>query len=274
MRFDWYTATIRDVHAASVQDSILSLGGGLWDAMPRGDKARQYQHAVEFKNLDSERTEGWMRWGGNGGGVLVDFSGEAADPVANLCRTVYAGNHSPTRADLCVDLRGPGLFDALHAYGVELAGAAHPRIGVRHDGDWTWLEKGRTLYFGSSQSATQVVIYEKGLQLLGKGIDAPRDLVRLELRLRPGREMRRYLPAMDLPSMWGLSKFSAAMLERATFTAVERFRVPDAPIADEKRFAAFCEQWGMHVLRWGATDPAAFLLRVRDRLSEPRRRIA
>lgn len=262
MRFDWYTATVRDVPVHALMDQVLGLGFGLWDGRPAPGKARQYQHAVQVVNLSTERTEGWFRWGGNGGGVLVDFSGEAAHPVAEYLRQTHGGSHGPSRSDVCIDLRGPGLFDALHAAGVELAGQNHPRISVRSEGDWTWLEAGRSLYFGSSQSQVQLVIYEKGLQLLGKGIDAPRDLVRLELRVRPCRELRRFLPSMDLAGMWGLSDFSRQMLEFATSTAVERVRIPEIPAADETRFAAFVDQWSTHVLRWMDGDPEAFRGRI------------
>lgn len=250
MRFDWYTATVRDVAAYDLIHGILALGDGLWDGVPRPGKARQYQHAVEVLNLNTERTEGWVRWGGNGGGVLVDFSGEASHPVAEYLRQKHGKAHGPSRSDICVDLRGPDLFDQLHRAGVELAGNSHPRISVRSEGDWTWMEAGRSLYFGSSQSEVQVVIYEKGLQLLGKGIDAPRDLVRIELRLRPHKEARRWLPGMSIPDMWGASEFSRKMLERATAISVDRFKVPEIPAADDARIDAFADQWGAHYLRW------------------------
>ena len=273
MRFDWYTATVRDVPVYDLIDPILALGQGQWDAVPRPGKARQYQHAVEVLNLNTERTEGWVRWGGNGGGVLVDFSGEAAHPVAEYLREHHKAAHGPSRSDVCVDLRGPGLFDELHRIGVDLAGSSHPRISVRSEGDWTWFEAGRSLYFGSSQSQVQVVVYEKGLQLRGKGIDAPPDLVRIELRLRPVKELRRWLPGMDIPSMWGASEFSRQMLERATAIAVDRVVVPEQPVADDVRFAAYVDQWGAHFLRW---VDAQGLEAFRDRVvaAKARRRAA
>lgn len=273
MRFDWYTATVKGVPAYTLQDAVSSLGEGLWEPVKREGKARQYQHAVEFVNHTTERTEGWMRWGGNGGGVLLDFSGEAADPVARFLREFHPGCHSPSRLDLAVDLRGPTLFDELHAQGVHLAGKTHPRTKVRQDGDWTWLEDGRTLYFGSSQSACQLVVYEKGLQLLGKGIEAPRDMVRLELRVRGDRELRRFLPRMEPEAMWGLSELPRNMLEFATGRAVEKVRVLEFPTADEARFEAFADQWGAHVQRWVDRDGADVFFRLL-KAARARRKVA
>lgn len=267
MRIDYYAGTAR-LPAFGLIPMICKALGGSVEALDAPKYSRQYQHAVQFKNLTSERVDGLARWGGNGGGVNFDFSGEPSSIVGDWLRQTYPLHHSPSRMDVCEDLVGPGLFDAIFEHGRDLAQSSSPRIQVNRLGDWDDLERGRTVEFGSSSSVSQLVVYEKGLQLIGKGIDAPRDHVRVEHRIRPDKALRQSLPALDLPQTWGLRDFPKAMLEFATGRAVERFHVPELPTSEEARWAAFSQQWGKHVLRWADADPAALLARLRDDLMQ------
>jgi len=262
VRIDFYVATVR-LPAFELIPRVCEALGGTVKAVDAPKHKRQYQHAVQFRNLSSERVDGIARWGGNGGGVNLDFSGEPSATVGDWLREAYPRHHSPSRMDVCEDLLAPGLFDDLFRIGRDLAQASNPRIQINRLGDWDDLERGRTVEFGSRDSISQLVVYEKGLQLAGKGIEAPRDHVRIEHRIRPNKALRHRLPLMDLPSTWGLRDFPKDMLERATGLSVERFHVPELPTSEEARWAAHSQQWGKHVLRWAGDDPAGFIERVR-----------
>ena len=267
MRIDFYVATVR-LPAFDLVPLVCKALGGTVETVDAPKAARQYQHAVQFRNLTSERVDGIARWGGNGGGVNLDFSGEPSATVGDFLREKYPHHHSPSRMDVCEDLVAPGLFDALFEFGRDLAQRSSPRIQINRQGDWDDLERGRTVEFGSRESVSQLVVYEKGLQLIGKGIDAPRDHVRIEHRIRPDKALRHRLPMMGLPSTWGLRDFPKAMLEFACGIAVERFHVPEMPTSEEARLAAVSQQWGAHLIRWMEKDPHAFLNWLRDQQYE------
>lgn len=265
MKIDFYVATVKGVEAFELARQIQEVGQGAWDLQDAAKKARQYQHAMALVNLSTERTEGFIRFGGNGGGVNVDFSGEASSAVGDFLRSEYKQQHSPSRMDICVDRRGASLFDDIVDHGMQLANASHPVIHTSVAGNWKQPElgEGRTIYFGSSSSEVQLVVYEKGLLLRKEGLpDAPADLVRLELRIRPSRSLRPWITSFDLQELWGARDFTKAMLERFTGLSVERFTIPDVKPGDEARFDAYCLQWGAHFLRWSQGDPAAFRDRV------------
>lgn len=263
MRIDFYVCTAR-LPAFDLIPMVCKALGGTVEPVEAPKHARQYQHAVQFRNVSSERVDGIARWGGNGGGVNLDFSGEPSAVVGDWLRENYPSHHAPSRMDVCEDLLGPGLFDAIFEFGRDLAQRSSPRIQINRQGDWDDLERGRTVEFGSRESVSQLVVYEKGLQLIGKGIDAPRDHVRIEHRIRPDKALKRRLPAMDLPSTWGLRDLPRAVLEMASGLAVDRFHVPELPTSEETRRAAFSQQWGAHCLRWYDADPAGFIAWLRD----------
>lgn len=68
-------------------------------------------------------------------------------------------------------------------------------------GDWIRGE-GRTLYIGSKTSPVQLMIYEKGFE---QGGLAPRDWVRLEVKVRPKREHRSAVSRWEPEDAFGAS---------------------------------------------------------------------
>lgn len=90
-----------------------------------------------------------------------------------------------TRIDSRLDLCYPGAWDEISALAAEM----HRRIPAnrrpRFHPEGT-AEHGRTHYYGQRQNRTVLVrIYEKGKQLIGKGIDADPNLVRIEVECHP-----------------------------------------------------------------------------------------
>lgn len=251
MNVDAYVATVNGTPAYDVVNGLLDVFGGEVQAVDNPRKSRQYQAAAAFQNVTTGRTEGIVRFGGNGGGVNVDFTGQCSELVASHLRTTYPHTHSPSRVDLAVDLTGPGLFDATYDALVPLAKAQHPRVEIEPRGDWVYREKGRSAYFGSRQSVCQTVLYQKGLQQIHEeGSDADPDWVRLELRVRPDRSLRPQMAGLDLHSLFGLRAFPRACYEAFTGLSCTPVEYPKLLTSEESAFAAFCDQYGAKYLRW------------------------
>lgn len=124
-------------------------------------------------------------------------------------------DHAVARLDACEDYTGPGTWDQLEKmltqvcsdFNVSMApfGEGH----IRPDGSRD-ATKGRTWYCGSKNSAFRIVLYEKGLEQLAKGIKDDPFRVRLEVRIRPASKAKelvgRWRPKpVDLLGMsrWG-----------------------------------------------------------------------
>lgn len=185
MRFDAYAATF-DLDPASIYHPIAETFPGMYSdqAQPRwGYTHAQQLHyagntALLFHRQKGEATE-----------THLTAQGRWSADLATHLRTVHPG-HRVTRADVCYDLERPGLWDWLIPIALDIADQL--RLTVDHQGDWHRGIKGRTLYIGSTRSASFLRIYEKGKQLRSMGIDdtAPLDLVRLEVQCRPEKDFR------------------------------------------------------------------------------------
>lgn len=253
-RFDWYQSTVM---VQCPQDS--GLVDELLKAWPMSDWA-------PARNLNGYTKGGaivragrilcHVCWGGQPGVSCKSTSDESPALADALKR--FGHTHLPTRIDSCVDWREEGLFDSLSAELIRYA--KEHRLSINQQGDWVRGEA-RTLYVGSKDSPVRLVLYEKGYE---QGGDAPKDWVRLEVRLRPKREWR---PAV---ASWGSD------------TVFESGWVPDALKAlgwhdlskrvvgtvwrcsdDDRARAAFCrqyrktlEKWADEVGGWSEMGPA------------------
>lgn len=119
-------------------------------------------------------------WGGQPGVNCKSTSDQS--PV--LAKALRGFTHLPTRIDSKVDWCEVGLFDSLSSHLIQYA--KDNRLGINQMGDWERGEA-RTLYVGSKDSPIRAVLYEKGYE---QGADAPREWVRLEVRIKPKREWR------------------------------------------------------------------------------------
>lgn len=210
LRWDWYGATILELQDPSlVQFWLASCGppGARWEPV-RG--LYGYPVASELTGLEN----GSLRvLSGAGKDVYVQATGAAAELVAPVLRERWPA-HSVSRADVALDFDEPGAFDRLWRRVHQLAGE-NPRAKVRTStaGDWIDGIHGRTLYAGGTTSRLRVVVYEKGLEQLGKdpGCGASEDWVRVEWRLRPSSDQKRWLAGASKLEALGLSAFGATV---------------------------------------------------------------
>ncbi|WP_287815313.1 replication initiation factor domain-containing protein, partial [Pseudomonas sp.] len=88
------------------------------------------------------------------------------------------------------------MFDSLS--GELIRYAQVNRLSINQQGDWVRGEA-RTLYVGSKDSPVRLVLYEKGYE---QGGTAPKDWVRLEVRIRPKKDWRERVARWDADTVF------------------------------------------------------------------------
>lgn len=266
MRFDAYAATI-EAEPADVAGNIAARFPASWAELctPRYG----YHHAQKLSYagdtaLLMHRTHGQVPE------CHVAVQGLWSPDLAAGIRLDHP-DHSVARADSCLDLQQPDLWDWLVPIAIDLATANGCRIDQA--GDWitpAGIANGRTLYIGSPSSATRIRIYEKGKQLrtLRLDPDAPLDWLRVEVQARPQKDAKRRFASATPEEVFAASKVATQLLSIITGRQVDHLpaghvRRPgtDAGI----RFRNLARQYGaflLELLDSGlSTDDLATLLR-------------
>lgn len=251
-RWDWYQSTV--MVADPQQSGLVDM---LLEAWPLSDWApaknlNGYLYGGQIKRGD--RTLCHLCWGGQPGVNCKSTSDESPTLAAALREfsNVTGIPHLPTRVDACEDWRQPGLFTSMADQ--LIAFAQDNRLAINQQGDWVRGE-GRTLYLGSKDSPVRLVIYEKGYE---QGGDAPKDWVRLEVRVRPKREHRAkvatWFPGQALSAAWipdALKCLGWDHLEKqAVGTVWKRSDAERARQALLKQYGAIIAQWASEVGSW------------------------
>lgn len=253
-RWDWYQSTVlvQCPQQSGLVDHLLrawplsdwvpakNLNGYLYGgAVKRGDKV--LCHAC---------------WGGNTG-VNCKTTSDESPVLAEALRSFHA-SHLPTRVDACMDWVESGLYDSLAAFMIEFA--MNNRLSITQQGDWIRNE-GRTLYVGSKDSVVRLVLYEKGYE---QGGNAPREWVRVEVRIRPDRKQRQMVSTWSAETAfeagWCADAFSALGWEDLKRKSVGKPWVPSdderARLALCKQYKAILEKWVGEVGTWEDLGPA------------------
>lgn len=261
MRFDWYSATMDADHSEVIAELLPDLG-----SVKPSRPFHGYQHGAELVRGDRKFCSVW--WGGNGGGVHVQSSGEEAPVISARLREVFP-KHRVTRADVCEDYSAPGAWDVLAQLALEVADAEG--IKVHYAGDWHRCEDGRTLYLGSPSSVARGRLYEKGRQL---GRDP--NLVRAELCVRPKGDSRQECATALPAQLWGSARWSQQLASRLGMGDIERMRCGtvyrDSDV--ERTRNALARQYGPALLAWADQAGSAEQLgrELLDRVRELRSR--
>jgi hypothetical protein len=160
--------------------------------------------------------------------------------------------HSLSRADAAEDFKGLGTWATLEAMLTEVAnkhGVTMAPFGeghIRPDGtrDET---KGRSWYFGSKSSTFRIVLYEKGLEQIAKGIPADPTWVRLEVRVRPNSKAKSSLGRANLVpfDLLGMSRWGVAVGEMLGGQDLQRFNIGSVwkPSEQEKVAVKICRMF-------------------------------
>lgn len=253
-RFDWYQATVRTSPGALLE----ALGGiavaARWEDLKRAPFG--YDFGQRLVDDDGQVCQVW--WGRNHDHPHCVFSGETAPGGADLLRGQFAGEHSVSRADVCIDYAEPGAYDRLQASALVVAEARHVKVGTAGD---HLLRKadGRTVYLGGKGSHTRLRIYDKAAELraqydrdLVKLATVPEHLARLEVQVRPQTPVAKAAAAQADPVvlMGSAAWMRALMLEVAglelePFQAGRIWRQSD----DDRAYMGMLAQYGAMLKR-------------------------
>nr|CRY96430.1 hypothetical protein [uncultured prokaryote] len=183
------------------------------EALSKSDYYGDWEQIRPLKNYDSaaafvigNETRFKINFGGQNEehGPNVVGSGESAQVLANVVREHFP-LHRVSRLDSCEDYYHDDAYDYLRKVAL--------KIGKDHKVQCREIVKplqdsddGRTLYLGSQTSAVSMRIYEKGKQL-----QTDSQWVRAELQVRPQKEQKSLMAALNATEVWGLSKWSHQM---------------------------------------------------------------
>jgi len=168
---------------------------------------------------------------GSAAGSSLFIAASTADEVYPILQDLYPG-HSASRLDAAEDWHGEGTWDRLEAMLTQIAadfGVSMSPYGEGHRRpDGTRDEtKGRSWYFGSKSSTFRIVLYEKGLEQIAKGIPADPTWVRLEVRVRPSSKAKSQLGAVKLLpfDLFGMSRWGVEVGRRMQGPELIRYNI-------------------------------------------------
>lgn len=272
-RFDWYQATVRRP-LDDVRQALCTLGAGSV-VFDQQNKAPQGYGAAWRVQADGF-TVAQLWAGGSQPFPHVVFSGEDAQPGAQLLRDAFPDDHFVTRLDSCLDYPDPGAYDVLQAQCLEVAKARKVKIDTR--GDHLVTLEGRTLYLGSTKSATRLRLYDKAAEMRAKLradqvalLEVPDHLARLEVQVRPQTFQARCLAARAEPlSMFGSSAWTRDLIRQVEGLEVEPCSMERAwrRSDDERAYMTMLAQYGAVLGRMGLAQGWDCLgLQIRDDLA-------
>lgn len=245
-RFDWYAATIMDRPAHLIEVLAARLGG----VVVFGKPLHGYAEAAIIRSGD--RTLATVLHGGAFPWPHAFASSDETDRFVEVVRDLWPNDHNVTRMDAALDFDdGPGTFKALLDLCVNLAAGERvdgderkraTKVSVRNVGDWTFATGGRTLYLGSTSSAVQARLYEKGIQLRQdaavRGVprdDISQDLTRLEVQVRPDGPARRRAAHATPEQAFGYAEWARELLRRVNGSGVEPVHIRERRLSDHER---------------------------------------
>ena len=170
-----------------------------------------------------------------GAGSAADTSqflaASTASEVYPIFQELYP-KHSVSRLDACEDYSGAGTWDKLEALVTEVCSLHKVTMApfgeghVRPDGTRD-ATKGRSWYCGSKNSPFRIVIYEKGLEQIAKGIPDDPTRVRLEVRIRPSSKSKEFVGSSGLMpiDLFGMSRWGLEVAKRLGVAELKRMAI-------------------------------------------------
>ena len=239
--FDWYRATVPVHHDLLTRELVKEAGPYAQVTEGQGRFAYKRSRTIE---QGGDRVATVLYGGPNGHPNVEASGGERAPWLAAMLRA--RGPHRVTRCDVAVDLFGVGLFEGLK----ELAGA----IADRNDLDCRDVtnrnaDKGDTRYLGSRKSSVFARIYEKGKAGGTTDADVPPDLlrhwVRIELEIKPQKEMKELAATIEPEAFWGVSPWTRELAKGALDMNSEPIPFTPRRISNNERaFRHMVDQYG------------------------------
>lgn len=171
---------------------------------------------------------------GTGGaeGSSQFVAASTAHEVFPILREMFP-KYGISRLDAAEDYCELGAWDRLEAILTRIATANRVAMEPKGEGhkrsDGTRDKtKGRTWYFGGKSSVLQIVLYEKGLEQIAKGVPADPNWVRVEVRVKPnskGKSVFSMLDDLQPAMLFGMSAWSKQVGDALLMMDLKRFNV-------------------------------------------------
>jgi hypothetical protein len=214
MRFDCYTASIRDAKFHNVAHTLADCLEGI---ACKGPSIRRFG---EVLNIDAgNRTAAWIGEDTTTGLIFVEGKGETSPQLAAAIREHFP-DHSVPRFDVCEDYDEEGAFERLQA-------VVRANKGPRVKGGYVALpdnvQDGKTWAAGVRGGISYVRVYEAGKHPDRIQFNRP-NWARAELEVRPHYARDKAAAATMQPiEAWGLSAWSHKVGEALTQVPINRF---------------------------------------------------
>ena len=169
-----------------------------------------------------------MLTGGSGaafGSHQMRVQGAWSPDLTELIRELVPA-HGVSRVDIASDYCAPGLFEKVVEQ-AEAIGKNH-RVKLERVGEGWYphqKDKGRTLYVGSRQSVVFLRIYERGKKLLGEGVDADPNYIRIEAEIKPKSSAKGLLAHLEPEVYFGCSNWLKELAMWLGASDMERVKV-------------------------------------------------
>lgn len=252
--FDWYQGTFISEQAIYLSaDKFISK---VLECFPMSSafiskpRVNQYQRAVDIKRGDMQIVH--ICWDGLSD-VHFIATGAVSHEFAEFMHKNYLGKYGVSRADVRADMIDPAAWEYMHGIAYRFAERSRSTKGMREIktncvGDWDTGVNGRTYYLGSSTSAVQVRIYEKG-----KKDGGSKDWVRYEAQIRPPKSKDKaaaaiWSPVEFLSSKPWLINLSSEIFFNQSLPKAPSFQSVWSSSGDlERTTRAMCKQYGKHL---------------------------
>lgn len=217
MRFDAYSATIRDRELRYVVDAISDSVGGVVEEGPR---LRRYGETVQI-SVDGDSV-GWVGFDQGNGFVFAEGKGIHSPRWAKSIRMLFPG-HTVARADVSEDYDEEGAFDRLRDL---VSRAKGPRVYSGYNKKPDDPSLGTTWEVSKRGSPAYLRLYEKGKQPENLHLSRP-NWARLEGEFRPHIALHKQLASQMEPiHFWGLTAWSSRVGQAVTTCPITRFEAP------------------------------------------------
>lgn len=238
--FDWYRATV-PASLELLTQAVLEEAGP-YPTITDGSGRFNYLHSRTIES-GGDRVATILHGGKNGHPNVEASGGDMAPKLAALLRR--GGPHKVTRCDVAVDLFGEGVFEQLKGLAASIADdhRLDCRDIVNRD-----KRQGDTRYLGSRQSSVFARIYEKG-KVGGRVYgDIDPDLlaswVRVELEIKPQKEVGHLAASLEPAEFWGVSAWTQQLAKGALDMNAEPIPFhPRRTASDDRSWATMCNQY-------------------------------
>lgn len=214
MRFDAYTATIRDQKFPDVVQAISESMGCI---ASKGKPMRRCGTVVKLD--DGPHMAAWIGYMQETGQVYIEGKGDTSPMLAHAIRRHFP-DHAVPRADVCEDIDEDGAFERLQAL---IRAYKGPKVKAGYVALPDDVKDGRTWSAGVRGGVSYLRLYEAGKHPDRIAFNRP-NWVRPELEVRP-QYARDKLAAATMQPMdfWGMSAWSQKVGQAITGLSINRF---------------------------------------------------